>query len=317
MASIDQPKTADAELPTTPGSPAIAQDPPPGSAACCPLCGGVAGAAAFPYGTHYNGTHFRYFACRDCDTRFIDPVPDAATMVRMYAPDQYHDQFYEFDDLADYAETVAKLVPALPAGARILDYGCGAGHFVRAARARGFDAVGAEFSADAAQNAAQHLGATVYALDRDDWIAAGPWDCIHLGDVIEHLPDPRATLRQIVAQIRPGGYLSVTGPLEANRSLVFAAIRFYDWAKAQIGRAEGEFAPFHIYFTDAKAQRAFFDHLGTALEQVSWQTFETGWPYHRRDPVRDMIARAAIAASRIPGIGAGLGNRFRALFRLR
>lgn len=280
------------------------------------MCGGASGGQAFPFATHYNNIHFRYFACSACATTFIDPIPDSATMARMYAPDQYHDQFYEFDDLADYAETVARLKPVLSAGARILDYGCGAGHFVRAARAAGYDAIGAEFSADAAANAAGHLDAPVFDLSRDEWIAAGPWDCIHLGDVIEHLPDPRATLRQILTQIRPGGHLSIAGPLEANRSLVYAAIRINSWVKAQLGRTGGTFAPFHIYFTDAAAQRAFFERLGMPLNQVYWQTFETGWPYRRRDPLRNVIARAAIAASALPGIGAGLGNRFRALFRL-
>ena len=281
----------------------------------CPLCDGASAGPAFPYATRYLGQRYGYLGCGTCGTRFIDPLPDAAAFAAMYAPGDYHDVFYDGDGQGEYARTAAKLAAHLPVGARLLDYGCGAGHFVMAARAAGLDAAGAEHSAEAAANAAQRTGATMFDLGTEAWRAGEPWDCIHLGDVIEHLPDPRASLRDVLGAIRPGGWLSVEGPLEANASLVHGAIRLTGWAKRLAGRSEGSFAPYHLLFTDAVAQRALFDRLGEPLRCEYWELSETGWPYRGNGALRNAIALAAIRASRVPVLGSGLGDRFRALFR--
>ena len=102
---------------------------------------------------------------------------------------------------------------------------------------------------------------------------------------------------------------------EANISLVHGAIRLTGWAKRLAGRAEGSFAPYHLVFTDAAAQRALFDRLGEPLQLQYWELSETGWPYRRNGAVRNAIALAAIGASKVPVLGSMLGDRFRALFK--
>ena len=222
----------------------------------CPLCDQAPRGAAFPYATRYRGKRYRYLACGGCRTRFIDPLPDAEAFAAMYAPDDYHAEFYAEDDgQGAYAETAAKLAEQLPPGARLLDYGCGSGHFVAAAKSVGFAAEGAEHSAAAAAAAAARCGAAVHDLSDEAWRAAGPWECVHLGDVLEHLPDPRATLVDVLGVVRPGGWLSVEGPLEANPSPVHVAIHLTGRLKRLAGRSEGAFPPYHLFFTDAAAQR--------------------------------------------------------------
>jgi SAM-dependent methyltransferase len=283
----------------------------------CPLCGGEAGGVAFPYATGYLGQRYHYFACAKCATRYIDPVPDEAAFAGMYAPGNYHDLFYDGEGQSEYAAGAARLAAWLPAGSRVLDYGCGAGHFVGALRAAGLDAAGAEHSAAAAANAAARTGATVFDLDSDDWRKNAPWDCIHLGDVLEHLPNPRATISDLVGLIRPGGLLSVEGPLEANASLVHGAVRLFGWVKhLRHPRNVDEFPPYHLLFTSAKAQRAFFLRNNPTLAELAWDVSETGWPYRRNGALRNAIALGAIALSKLPlGPKLQLGNRFRALYR--
>jgi len=57
----------------------------------CPICGGAAGRAVFPYATRFNDNVFDYLACKSCGTVFVDPVPDAETFAKMYARTAYHD----------------------------------------------------------------------------------------------------------------------------------------------------------------------------------------------------------------------------------
>ena len=234
----------------------------------------------------------------------------------MYATGDYHDAFYDGEGQGAYAATAERLAARLPPGARVLDFGCGAGHLLRALKARGLQAVGTEFSASAAANAADRSESEVFDLSDDRWKARGPWDCIHFGDVIEHLPDPASTLRDCLKLIVPGGLVSAEGPLEANRSPVHAAARLFGQLKRLRGRGHAaEFPPYHLIFASAATQRRFFKGLAR-LQEVDWSVSETGWPYRRNGALRNAIALASITISRVPLVGSGWGNRFVALYRL-
>lgn len=279
----------------------------------CPLCSAEPKGPAFPWVSSYNAAEYRYFGCSACGTRYIDPVPDAAAMAAMYGSGEYHEEFYEGEGHAPYEQTAARIATHLPKGARVLDYGCGAGHLIAALKARGMAAEGAEFSASAAANAAARSGCRVHDLTEGIWREAGPWQAIHLGDVIEHLPDPRATMEGLLPLIAPGGLLSAEGPLEANKSLVSGAVLLFGHAKRRLRPGfTGEFPPYHLLFAKAAGQRAFFRRL-PGLHEVHWRVSENGWPYRRNGLARNAIALAAMAAAKLPGLG--LGNRFAVLLR--
>ena len=277
----------------------------------CPLCGAAPKGAAFPWASTYAGESYRYFACSACATRYIDPVPGVAAMAQMYGTGNYHEAFYAEDGHAPYQQTASRLAAQLPPGARVLDYGCGAGHLLAALKSQGFAAEGAEFSGKAAANAAAKSGCPVHDLSLPGWQAAGPWAAIHLGDVVEHLPDPRDTVADLLPLITTGGILSAEGPLEANASLVNGAIALFGQAKRWLKPdAVGTFPPYHLLFTTAAAQRRFFAAM-PGLTELHWQVSENGWPYRGNGVLRDVIARVAIGAAWLPGIG----NRFSVVMR--
>jgi SAM-dependent methyltransferase len=279
----------------------------------CPLCEGAARGPAFPYASRFADRDYRYLACAACGTRYIDPLPDAGAFAAMYAPGDYHAVFYDGVGQGAYGATARLLTRHLRAGARVFDYGCGAGHLLAALRDAGFAASGGEFSAASAANAATRSGCPVVDLSSSGWRDTGPWDCIHFGDVIEHLPGPRTALVDALAALAPGGLLSAEGPLEANLSPVNQAARLFGWLKhLRAPDAAGEFPPYHLIFTTAAAQRAFFGRLGEPLHEEHWEVFENGWPYRHNGTVRNAIALVAVAASKVVP---GSGNRFRALFR--
>lgn len=70
-----------------------------------------------------------------------------------------------------------------PPPARLLDFGCGVGAVVGAARAAGYDAYGHDLAPVSG----------VPAAPPD----AGPWDAVTFFDVLEHLPDPAGVVQAL------------------------------------------------------------------------------------------------------------------------
>lgn len=116
------------------------------------------------------------------------------------------------------ANSAAYLLPHLTAGARVLDVGCGPGT-ITADLARlvgpdghvlGIDA-SAEVVAVAQQQAAAGLDNLRFAVDVIEHpavAAAGGYDVVHAHQVLQHLPDPVAALRQMGRLARPGGVVA-------------------------------------------------------------------------------------------------------------
>lgn len=284
----------------------------------CPLCNAQESGPAFPYAIRFANQIFRYLRCRDCRTVFVDPVPDAACFAQMYAKANYHDSHYGASDLVPYRQAAGLLRQFAQSGATVLDYGCGVGHFLQAVKAEGLDPYGVEFDAPAAAAAAVHAGCPVVTVaDLDRAVAGQLFDVIHLGDVLEHLPDPAATLAGLLTRLKPGGLLFVEGPLETNPSPVYWAARLFGGVKHRLRPAEiGGGVPTHLFRTSAPAQARFFRQRFPTLQPLVWQVSESGWPYAQGNWIKRQVAAAALTLGGRTLAGIQLGNRFQALYSL-
>jgi 2-polyprenyl-3-methyl-5-hydroxy-6-metoxy-1,4-benzoquinol methylase len=102
--------------------------------------------------------------------------------------------------------------PIAPAG-RVLDVGAGNGAFVRALRGIGVDAHGVEPNAHAVA-AAHHAGSDTVVLGalEDATLPFDAWDLIRIHHVLEHVPDPIATLRTARNLLSGSGRMVVVVP---------------------------------------------------------------------------------------------------------
>ena len=102
---------------------------------------------------------------------------------------------------------------ALPAGARILEIGCGTGHNIPMLRQFGeVDAI--EIDAAARDMASQRLGKPVMAspLPSLEGVDDGAYDMVAILDVLEHIEADREALLGIARKLRPGGRILITVP---------------------------------------------------------------------------------------------------------
>lgn len=283
----------------------------------CPLCDGPPAGSAFPYAIEFDGRCFDYRRCGSCESVFVDPVPDAKTLARMYAKSDYHDCHYSENQSGHYDAAAGLLGQFAPAGSKVLDYGCGFGYFLKAIQPTGFQGVGVEFDQEAAQAAARNAGCEALSLERFNQQPVKPsFDVIHLGDVLEHLPVPAATLTQLLTHLKPGGLLFVEGPLEINPSPVYWASRLFGALKHRVRPGFiGQGKPTHLFRTGGRQQLAFFHRVDPTLEPLHWDIYETGWPYAEGGFIKRFISQSAMWVGGRQFSGMTFGNRFTGLFR--
>ncbi len=101
----------------------------------------------------------------------------------------------------------------LPAGARVLDAGCGSGRTLQELADYGAEVHGIELDPEAAEVARARGDGEVRNGRLEELPYEDAWfDLITCLDVIEHTPDDRVALRELRRVCRAGGWLLVTVP---------------------------------------------------------------------------------------------------------
>ncbi len=154
--------------------------------------------------------------CAECGLRALSPMPSLDEMVSVNE-ETVHPFFnacLEDEDSyrAYFAPKLDDLQRYEPSG-RLLDVGCGAGFFLDAARARGYDVAGIDLSPVPVAYARDTLGLDVAVGGIYDYHAAdGAFDAVTIFQTIEHEPDPAALASELFRLLAPGGVLMVTTP---------------------------------------------------------------------------------------------------------
>jgi|LWDU01.1.fsa_nt_gi 2-polyprenyl-3-methyl-5-hydroxy-6-metoxy-1,4-benzoquinol methylase len=283
----------------------------------CPICNSKSATKASPYITQFSNHKFKYLKCCSCSTVFVDPIPDRHTFVQMYAKSTYHDCGYEGEIGRTYQESVQLLQSYANTGATVLDYGCGLGTFLKELDSNGFIPFGVEFDVAAANFASKNASCDVWTINHFlEFLPKKSFDVIHLGDVLEHLPEPADIMDEILTNLKNHGILFVEGPLEINPSPVYWSTQAFGWIKHIIRpNFIANDPPHHLFRTGAEQQLKFFlSQINTPLHLKYWRVYETGWPYIEGSLIKRVIAKSALFLGGKRFFSIIFGNRFQAIF---
>lgn len=202
----------------------------------------------------------RLVRCATCGTGRIDPLPDADELSGYYSTAYYGEagrKFHWFFELLIRfiaARHLGFLARRVPKGGRVLDIGCGRGTLLTGLADRGLEVHGTEISAAAATGADPRAHIRIAPRLIDAGYPEAHFDQVILWHVLEHLPDPRATLLEVRRILRPGGEVIVAVP------------NFSSWQSRWAGPAWFHLdLPRHLYHFPCEALKALLADCGFAF----------------------------------------------------
>lgn len=155
----------------------------------------------------------RLFRCQRCGLIFVaSRIKDVDSHYsKDYFLENYLDEKYRPGRL-NQARQRLKEIKEIQTGGRLLDIGCGTGDFLKIAGDSGYQAEGTEISSFA-QECCQAQGLKVYLGNLAGLnLPRSSFDCITMWDIIEHLSDPKAYLKESRRLLREEGLLALKTP---------------------------------------------------------------------------------------------------------
>jgi SAM-dependent methyltransferase len=156
---------------------------------------------------------FTLARCLGCFHVYVSPRirPDLQARLAAESDEPQEDPFLDVQQI--YAEPLCRRLRQEAPGNRLLDVGFGKGYLMQVARAYGFEVYGVDGSERLLERLGPYFGQRVAR----HWVGDGPlpwgsFDALVLSHVVEHLPDPRAALRQAREALNPGGVVYVAVP---------------------------------------------------------------------------------------------------------
>lgn len=205
---------------------------------------------------------------------------------------------------AEFAEAVRFLRRFVPGG-RLLEVGCAYGFFLQEAR-RHFEVTGIELAEEAAAHARKSgLKVLSGVADEANLHEAGEADAIVLLDVIEHLPDPYATLAAATARLSPGGVVMIT---TGDFGSLTARLMGAKWRLMT--------PPQHLWFFTRASMEQLARRLGLTLEHFDhpWKTVPLSLIAFQLRRMLGLPARPASRASSV-GLPVNLFDAMRVILR--
>lgn len=160
----------------------------------------------------------RVINCRACGLGRLHPQPSPQEVAGYYPPSYYGYEGAKFSWLIEWLVRAVGmrharfLMRRLPAGARVLDVGCGRGAALRPLLEAGCEVHGFELTEDALSGIDRRIRTRVAPSLPEAGFAPASFDMIILWHVLEHVPNPREVVSEIARLLCPGGVLIVAVP---------------------------------------------------------------------------------------------------------
>lgn len=180
-------------------------------------------------GNHRHRVAFRknnidILECQICGMIFVHPSPTLVQQKQFY--EKKHQEGTYHVCLSEKGERLKRLLSeyrwkyyvspylTIPAG-RLLEIGCSAGYFLEVANSNGWETFGVEISTEAAREAQKIFGDNIVVgdfLELEKVYEDAFFDLVIMFDLIEHVQNPAAMLREVSRILRPKGLIVITTP---------------------------------------------------------------------------------------------------------
>jgi 2-polyprenyl-3-methyl-5-hydroxy-6-metoxy-1,4-benzoquinol methylase len=157
---------------------------------------------------------FGYFKCKKCSFIFLSPNPSENDIKKLYNKSEYVESKLESKHFKSI-DKINTLTLNSSDVIKLLDIGCQNGDFLNElSKHNKFELYGIEASRDGVENAEKNKKLKVKVGYFDDKSYKNiKFDIINLGDVIEHLTEPRKMINNIYKILKPGGLLIISTPI--------------------------------------------------------------------------------------------------------
>ena len=210
---------------------------------------------------------FDVIECVECGFKHVTPIPTDNELEEVYSHDYYKTEkpFYIEHYLEDkewwnvvYTNRYEIFEKNLPLNSRkILDIGSGPGLFLNLGKERGWQVKGIEPSTQAAEYCKETLKLDIEEVFFDEASAKNldGHDVINMGEVLEHLPNPKAILELAYGTLNKDGLICLIVPNDFNpfQQILHESLDFKPWWLAP---------PHHINYFNQKSLTSLVESCG-------------------------------------------------------
>lgn len=204
--------------------------------------------------------------CDVCGFAHVWPLPSDAQLEELYRTRYYTELKPDYLRNAEedaawwqlvYSERYA-LLEQHTEGRRVVDVGSGPGYFLAAGKQRGWETIGIEPSQVAREYSVAKFNIDVInaRFDAQTLATRGQWpDVVHLGEVLEHIPDPAQLLGHVRRVLSPSGLVCVMVPNDFSllQAAVVRVLKMEPWWVAP---------PAHLNYFNLKSLRHLLHRCG-------------------------------------------------------
>ncbi|MEX1248227.1 MAG: class I SAM-dependent methyltransferase [Anaerolineales bacterium] len=223
--------------------------------------------------------------CERCGLMYLNPRLRSDVVLEGYSAGS--DELF-VSQAAGRERTFAKALKIIehfrPQRGRLLDVGTAGGSFLSVAQKTGWEMAGCEPNRWLCEWGNRNYGLHIVPGTIFDMkLSSASFDVVTLWDVLEHTPDPKATLGECARALKPGGLLVVNYP--DIRSFVARLM----------GRRWVFLLSVHLYYFTRPTLARMLGELGFRVVQTRrhWQTLELGYILFRMEAYLKPVAKAA------------------------
>jgi len=206
----------------------------------CPLCNsGKAGPFCTIARDSYLHSKVNYCRCLNCELLFVHPqnLPKLKELYKQAYRKKIsllRKFFWKLPFSAHHRQTLLFLANVLKQPGKALDVGSSEGKLLYLLKLRGWAVKGIEPTRHYAEFAKKHMGFDVFEGFVDDFKTKEKFDLIILCNVLEHLPNPEKSLRNLARNLNQNGHFYIALP--AIRRSAFSSTHLFLFNRHSLGR---------------------------------------------------------------------------------